>query len=68
MMKNNQMIRSVLFTLGGALAGLAYYGLIGCPDGSCAVLSHPAVPSVLLGLIGWLASHVRIGGDAAQDA
>ena len=34
-------LRPALFTLGGALAGLGYYYLVGCSTGSCAIASNP---------------------------
>lgn len=37
-------LRPILFTGGGALAGLAYYALVGCPTGSCAITSSPREP------------------------
>lgn len=36
-----KLLRPLLFTLGGALAGLAYYYLVGCSSGSCAITSNP---------------------------
>ncbi len=36
-----KLLRPLLFTLGGALAGLAYYYLVGCSSGSCAITSSP---------------------------
>ena len=48
--------RPLAFTVGGALAGLAYYALAGCPTGSCAITSSPVNPMVYTGLIGLLLS------------
>ena len=31
-------LRPALFTLGGALAGLGYYYLVGCSTGACAII------------------------------
>ena len=50
--------KPVLFTAGGALAGLAYYSFIGCPSGSCPLTSHPLVTMVYMGLVGWLLSGI----------
>ena len=47
-----------LFILGGALAGLGYYALVGCSTGSCAITSSPLNSMVYMGLIGWLLSGV----------
>lgn len=48
--------KRVLFTVGGALAGLGYYRLVGCPSGACPLTSHPLVTMAYLGLVGWLIS------------
>ena len=50
--------RPVLFTAAGALAGLAYYWLVGCATGSCAITANPVNTMVYTGLIGWLLSGV----------
>ena len=59
-MKKNikKWVKPVLFTAGGALAGLAYYYFIGCPSGSCPLTSHPLVTMVYMGLVGWLLSGI----------
>lgn len=49
-------LRPALFTLGGALVGLAYYKLVGCSTGTCAITSSPINSMVYMGLIGWLLS------------
>ena len=54
----------LLFTLGGALVGLAYYHLIGCATGSCAITSNPVNAMLYMGLMGWLLSGVFSGGCA----
>ena len=56
--KYKKWLRPVLFTLGGALAGLAYYFLVGCNSGSCAIASNPIVTSVYVGIIGLVLSGV----------
>lgn len=48
--------RPVLFTAGGALVGLVYYALVGCPTGTCAITSNPFNTMVYMGLIGLLLS------------
>lgn len=55
-MKWKKWIRPALFTLGGALAGLAYYQWIGCASGSCVITSSPVGSMLYMGLIGWLLS------------
>lgn len=52
------IVRPVLFTLGGALVGLAYYALVGCQSGTCAITSSPIGSMLYMGLIGWLLSGV----------
>ena len=54
----------LLFTVGGALVGLAYYYFVGCATGSCAITSNPINSMVYMGLIGWLLSGVFSGGCA----
>lgn len=55
----------LLFTLGGALVGLAYYYFVGCATGSCAITSNPINSMLYMGLMGWLLSGVFSGGCAA---
>jgi len=57
-MKTRKWIRPALFTLGGALAGLTYYHLIGCASGSCPITSNPFGSMLYMGLIGWLISGI----------
>ena len=49
-------LRPILFTAGGALAGLAYYALVGCSTGSCAIASNPLSSIAYMRLIGFLLS------------
>lgn len=59
MRKNiKKWLRPVLFTVGGALAGLAYYYFVGCTSGACPLTSHPLVTMAYMGLVGWLLSGV----------
>ena len=51
-----KLLRPLLFTLGGALAGLAYYYLVGCSSGSCAITSNPLSSMLYLGLAGLILS------------
>ncbi len=48
--------RPILFTAGGALTGLAYYALVGCSTGTCAITSNPFSSMLYAGLIGLLLS------------
>ena len=59
MRKNiKKWLRPVLFTVGGALAGLAYYYFVGCASGACPLTSHPLATMAYMGLVGWLLSGV----------
>ena len=51
-------LRPLLFTGGGALVGLAYYWLVGCSTGTCAITSSPVNSMLYMGLIGWLLSGI----------
>ena len=63
--KGNKWMRPALFTIGGVLAGLAYYHFIGCATGSCPITSNPDSSMVYMGLIGWLLSGVF--GKGCED-
>ena len=54
--RKKRWLRPALFTLAGALGGLAYYYLASCPDGTCAITSDPFSSMVYMGVIGWLLS------------
>jgi len=56
--KKKAWIRPVLFTVGGAVAGLAYYYFVGCSTGSCAITSNPISSMLYMAMIGWLISGV----------
>lgn len=58
MTKLKRYVRPLLFTLGGALAGLGWYWLVGCPDGSCAITSSPVNSMLYMALVGWLLSGI----------
>lgn len=57
-MKTRKWIRPALFTLGGALTGLAYHHFIGCASGSCPITSSPFGSMLYMGLVGWLVSGI----------
>lgn len=59
-----QWIRPVLFTLGGAVAGLIYYYVVGCSTGTCAITSNPISSMVYMSIIGWLVSGIFTRGCA----
>lgn len=56
--KGRKWLRPALFTLGGALVGLGYYLLVGCPTGSCVITSSPLNSMAYMGLVGWLISGI----------
>ena len=51
-------LRPVLFTLGGALAGLGYHYFVGCSNGACAITANPYTSTVYAAVIGLLLSVV----------
>lgn len=51
-----KLLRPLLFAAGGALAGLAYYLIVGCPGGSCAITSDPLNSMLYFGLAGLILS------------
>ena len=51
-------LRPALFTVGGALAGLGYYYLVGCSTGSCPITSSPVRSMAYMALLGWLLSGI----------
>jgi hypothetical protein len=56
--KWKKWLRPALFALGGALAGLGYYFLVGCSTGSCVITSNPFTSMAYMGIVGWLLSGV----------
>ena len=56
--KRLPFLRPLLFTLGGAIAGYAYYALVGCSTGTCAITSSPVSSTLYLALVGFLLSGV----------
>lgn len=60
-MKIRKWIHPALFTLGGALAGLAYYYFIGCASGSCPITSSPFGSMLYMGVIGYLVTKRKPG-------
>ena len=55
-MKNRKWLKPVLFTLGGAVAGLMVYFFAGRPTGAGAVASNPVSAVIYLALAGFLLS------------
>lgn len=56
--KRLSFLHPLLFTLGGAIAGYAYYALVGCATGTCAITSSPVSSTLYLALVGFLLSFV----------
>ena len=52
--KIKKWLKPVLFIVGGALVGLAYYYLVGCSTGACPLTSNPFITMAYMGFIGWL--------------
>lgn len=46
--------RHLIFTVGGALAGLLYYYTVGCSNGSCPITASPMRTALYMALLGWL--------------
>ena len=62
--KLKRRLRPALLTLGGALAGLAYYHLGGCASG-CPITATAAGTMAYTGLAGWILSGAF--GKAGED-
>ena len=54
--KLKKLLRPLLFTIGGALAGLGYYYAVGCSTGSCPITSNPIITMIYMGVVGLLLS------------
>ena len=52
--KLKKLLRPFLFTVGGALAGLGYYYVVGCSTGSCPITSNPIITMIYMGVVGLL--------------
>ena len=57
-MKKLDLLRPLLFILGGIVVGLGYYYVVGCADGTCAVASDPMKTVIYMGLVGFILSGV----------
>lgn len=60
--KGKGLLRPLLFTVGGALAGLVIYLLVGCPSGACAITSSPVNSMLYMGFVGFVLSGGLCGG------
>ena len=52
--RRQYLIAVGLFALFGVIAGYAYYALVGCRTGSCAITSSPTMSMIWGGLMGYL--------------
>lgn len=48
------MLAVGIFTLAGVAGGYAYYALVGCKTGGCAITSSPVMSVIWGGLLGYL--------------
>lgn len=55
-------IKTLIFTGAGALAGLIYYTLVGCPSGSCVITSSVYSTMLYFGFMGLWISIIASGG------
>lgn len=52
--RNRYLFVIGLFTLTGVLGGYAYYALVGCNSGGCAITSSPTLSIIWGGMMGYL--------------
>lgn len=52
----NPIAKKVLFVLGGAVAGFAWYYYVGCATGTCPITSNPYISTGYGALMGFLVS------------
>jgi hypothetical protein len=54
-LRSRQYLLAVgLFTFAGVVGGYAYYALVGCKTGGCAITSSPVMSVIWGGLLGYL--------------
>ncbi len=52
--RNQYLLLIGLFTLAGVMGGYAYYSLVGCKTGGCAITSSPTMSIIWGGMMGYL--------------
>ncbi len=52
--RNQYLLVIGLFTLAGVIGGYAYYSLVGCKTGGCAITSSPTMSIIWGGMMGYL--------------
>ncbi len=52
--RNKYLLVIGLFTLVGVIGGYAYYALVGCNTGGCAITSSPVMSIIWGGMMGYL--------------
>ena len=58
----NKTVKHLIFAAGGALVGLIYYKVVGCPSGNCAITSSLSNTMMYTGLMGLWLSWIMDGG------
>lgn len=67
-MKNRkEKLLPMLFTLGGAVTGLAYYYTLGCAGGACAITASPTRSMIYMAVIGWLLARLFVKDFAKKE-
>ena len=59
-----QWIKRLIFAVGGASAGFAYYYYIGCNSGTCPISSNPYISTAYGAVVGIIVSPAR---NKAED-
>jgi glycopeptide antibiotics resistance protein len=57
-LKLKKLIRPVILTLTGALAGYLYFYFVGCAAGTCPISSNPVISTIYGAVLGFLISNI----------